>query len=77
MHEWGGSSEDLPNDLFIEMHKSLMKFCNKHHKKFYFIIEKNIVFIGILLRVFYYNFGLMWKRSKSIEKKKVKLGEGI
>ena len=72
MHEWGGMLEDLSDDLFIEMHRSLMKFCRKHHQKFYFILEKNVVFTGVLLRALYYNIVLLLNRSDSIKKKQWK-----
>ena len=72
MHKWGGMLEDLSDDLFIEMHRSLMKFCRKHHQGFYFIIEKIVVFIGVLLRALYYNIVLILNRSDSIKKKQWK-----
>ena len=72
MHEWGGMLEDLSDDLSIEMHRSLMKFCRKHHRKFYYFLEKSIVFIGVLLRFIYYRIALRVKRSDFIKKKKMK-----
>ncbi|MBC8491272.1 MAG: glycosyltransferase family 2 protein [Candidatus Marinimicrobia bacterium] len=50
IHLGGGSSEKTPVEMFIELHKSNFKFCNKHHKNNYALIEKWILFLGILIR---------------------------
>ena len=50
IHLGGGSSEKAPVEMFIELHKSNIKYCNKHHDKIYALIEKLIIFLGVLIR---------------------------
>tara|TARA_Y100000590_G_scaffold382759_1_gene452970 strand:- start:1390 stop:2313 length:924 start_codon:yes stop_codon:yes gene_type:complete len=72
MHRWGGMSDGLIDRLSIEVHKSLMIFCRKNHKLLYFLIEKSIVFFGVVLRFIYYVIFSSIIRHRSLFRKKNK-----
>ena len=72
IHNWGGMSDSLPVNLFIELHKSLMKFCYKHHSRFYAHIEKIVMIIGILFRCIHAQIIYIYKKEKSVGDRKDK-----
>ena len=72
IHIWGGMSDELPVNLFVELHKSLMKYCYKHHPSYYAHIEKIIIIIGVVLRYIHSQIIYVFNKEKSINGRKKK-----
>lgn len=71
IHIRGGTSEQLAAQMFLELHKSQIRFCFKHHPGWYAHIEKVMIFTGVLLRYLHSQILCLWtKEERHIDRKK-------
>lgn len=70
IHIGGGSTKLIPEKMFIESHKSQIKFCYKHHRKLYADIEKFLIFLGVLVRYTLAKLGCFFLYPRNFKKRR-------
>lgn len=71
IHIRGGTSGQFSNQMFLELHKSQIKFCYKHHPNWYAHTERILIFFGVLLRYIHAQMLYLFIREeRQIERKK-------
>lgn len=65
IHLGGGSSAQLPTKMFLELHKSQMRFCYKHHPMWYARAEKIVILFGVLLRYAHAQIKYMFSKEEN------------